>query len=69
MDAPSFLEKALLPSKAKEKMMGLEEDCLVGEIMRQLTSCLIASKLKECGGSAEKKSHEVDEHHQQIGNL
>jgi len=74
LDAPSFLEKALLPSKAKEKLMGLEEDLVVGETMRQLgqalaTSFLVVSKLKEWRGPIEKKSHEVVELHQQVGNL
>lgn len=54
--------------------MGLEEDRLVGETMRQLgqalaTNCLVASKMKEWRGSAEKKSHDVVELHHQIGNL
>ena len=54
--------------------MGLKEDRLVRETMRQLgqalaVSCLVASKLKEWRGSVEKKSHEVVELHQQIGNF
>jgi len=36
LDAPSFLEKVLLPTKTKEKMTDIEEDRLVGQPMRQL---------------------------------
>jgi len=36
LDAPSFLEKVLLPKKAKEKLMSLKEDRLVQETMRQM---------------------------------
>jgi len=36
LDVPSFLEKALLPNKAKEKLMSFEENHLVQETMRQL---------------------------------
>jgi len=35
-DVPSFLEKALLPNKANEKLMSLKEDHLVQKTMRQL---------------------------------
>ena len=74
MDTHSFLEKVLLLNKTKEKLIGIEEDRLVGEAMRQMgqalaTSFLAISKLKEWNGSVEKKSHEVTELLQQVGNL
>ena len=74
MDAPSFLEKVLLPTRTKEKLVGLEEDHLVGQAVRQLrqalaTSCLAIFKLRDWKGSAEKKSHEVTELLQQVGGL
>jgi len=49
----SFLHgESLLPSKAKEKLIDIEEDRLVGEAVRQggqalATSCLAISKLRE----------------------
>jgi len=51
LDAPSFLEKILLPTKAKEKLESLEEDHLVEQAVRQLgkaltANCLAISKLK-----------------------
>jgi len=68
LDAPSFfLEKVLLPTKTKEKLVGLEEDHLVEQAL--VTNCLAISKLREWKGSAEKKSHEVTELLQQVGGL
>ena len=74
LDVPSFLEKALLSNKGKEKFMSLEEDRLVQDTMRQLgqalaASCLVVTKFKQLRGSADKKSHEVAELHQRVENL
>jgi len=55
LDVLSFLEKALLPNKAKEKLMGLKEDRLVQETMRQLAKALLTEKSKEALGSTEEK--------------
>jgi len=74
LDAPSFLQKVILPTKTKEKLIGIEGDLLVGQAMRQLgqalaTSCLAISKLIEWKGSAEKRSHKVIELLHQVGSL
>jgi len=74
LDAPSFLEKMLLPTNTKEKLDGFEEDYLVEQVVRQLgqalaTNCLVISKLREWKGSVKKKSHEVTELLQQVGVL
>jgi len=36
LDAPSLLEKTLLPTKAQEELNNLEEDQLIGQTVRQL---------------------------------
>jgi len=74
LDAPSFLEKILLPTKTKERLDGLEEYHLVEQVVRQLgkalaTNCLAISKPREWKGSTKKKSHDVAELLQQVGGL
>jgi len=74
LDPPSFLEKILLPTKTKEKLVGLEKDHLVEQAVRQLgqaltTNCLAISNLKESKGSAKQKSQEVSMLLQQVGGL
>jgi len=51
LDAPSFLEKTLLPTEAKEELDNLEEDQLIEKTVRQLgqalaANCLVLSKLR-----------------------
>jgi len=74
LDAPSYLEKNLLPTKTKEKLEGLEEDHLVEQDVRQLghaldIKCLAISKLREWKRSAKRKSHELTELLQHVGGL
>ena len=52
LDAPTFLEKALLPAEERERLMAHDENHLVREAKRQFgqtfaTSCLAATKMKE----------------------
>jgi len=67
LDAPSFLEKVLLPTKTKEKLTGIKEDRMLGQALA--ISCLAISKPREWKGSAQKKSHEVILLIQQVGSL
>jgi len=61
LDAPSFLEKILLPTKDKEKLESLEEDHLVEQVVRLLREALAVnylsiSKLRGWKGSAKEES-------------
>jgi len=63
-DAPSFLEKTLLPTKAREELDSLEEDQLMGQTVRQLgqalvANCLVLSKLRRWKNSAKKEALKV----------
>jgi len=74
LDAPSFLKKTLLSTKAKEKLKSLEEDHLVEQAVRQLeqalaANCLAISKLKGWKGLAKETSLKVVELSQRVGGL
>ena len=63
-----------MPNKAKEKLIDIKEDRLVGEAVRQLgqgfsTSCLAIFKLKRWKGSTENKSLKVTQLLQQVEDL
>jgi len=71
LDAPSFLEKTLLPTEAREEMDNLEEDQLIGKTVRQLgqalpANCLVLSKLRRWKDSAKEEVLKVAE---QVGEL
>jgi len=74
LNTPTFLEKALLSTQAKEKLESLEEDQLVEQAVRQLgqalaANCLAISKLRGWQGSAKKESDKVVKLSRQVDGL
>ena len=66
LDAPSFLEKTLLPTEAREELDTLGEDQLVGQTMRQLgqalaANCLIFFRFRRWKDSAKEEALRVAE--------
>jgi len=71
LDAPSFLEKTLLPTAVKEELDSLEEDQLMGQTVRQAlaTNCLGLSKLRRWKDSTKEGALKVAELTQRVGKL
>jgi len=63
LNAPTFLEKALLPAEEREMLMAHDENHFVREAIRQFsqalpTSCLAATKMKERKVAEDLKAQE-----------
>ncbi|KAK7342312.1 hypothetical protein VNO80_25259 [Phaseolus coccineus] len=74
LDAPFFLKKTLLPTKAKEKLESLGEDPLMGQTARQLgqalaANCLVFLILRRWKDSAKEEVLKAAELVQRVGGL
>ena len=74
LDTRTFLEKALLPTEERERLMTHDENHLVREAIRQFgqalaRSCLTATKMKERKAAEDLKAQEISELRKEMEHL